>query len=125
MKKLMTLTLICLLVLGLLSGCGKTAVDLTDYVNPRFSGSSGSGRVRCDLDYSALESALSAEASKDSVLRGLLRLESTIRLTVTPEKDLSNGDKVTVTVTFDEDAAKEAGFRVKGGSRSFTVKGLK
>ena len=124
MKKLIALSLICVLALCLLSGCGKTAVDLTDYVNVRFSGANGNGRARCDLDYSALEAALAADSSKEAGLGSLLRLESSIHITVTPDKNLSNGDKVTVTVSFDADAAKTAGYKLKGGSRSFTVKGL-
>ena len=123
MKKLIALSLILVMALCLLSGCGKSAVDLTDYVNVRFSGSDGKGRARCDLDYSALETAL-AGSSKDAGLGSLLRLESSLHVTVTPDKNLSNGDKVTVTVSFDSDAAKGTGWKLKGGSKSFTVKGL-
>ena len=127
MKKLITLFLTTMICLCLLGGCGSktVSIDLSDYMNVLFRGSDGSGTARADFDYSGFEKAIMASSKEgEGALSNILKLESTMTLSVSPNKNLKNGDKVTMTVNFDKEAAKNAGASLSGGSKDFTVSGL-
>jgi len=90
-----------------------------------YRGTDGEAKARGDLDYTGFEDAVMAQTDPDAFdLGSLLRFESGIVLTVSPEKELKNGDRVTVTAVYDKDAARAAGLRITGSSRTFTVEGL-
>lgn len=121
MKKLTVFVLIALACVFLLSGCGGGGMNLTDYTDVLFRGADGEGTARGDFDLLGFEKAVLAEGIDPGTL---IKIESTVHVTVTPDSGLKNGDKVTASVTFSEDAAKEAGLKIKGGSKTFTVEGL-
>ena len=127
MKKAISLLLVLLLCLSLLTGCGsKTAqIDLSDYMNVLFRGQDGEGTARADFDFSGFEKAvMAATGSGDAILQKLVQLESGLKLTVTPDKGLKNGDTVTLTAVYDREAAKAAGIALSGTEKTVTVEGL-
>ena len=127
MKKLIALVLMGMMSLAMLAGCGSKTVslDLSTYMNVLFSGADGQGKARADFDYSGMEKAIMAGSKEgEGALSNILKLESTMTLSVDPNKNLKNGDKVTMTVSFDKEAAKSAGVLLSGGSKEFTVSGL-
>ena len=127
MKKLTALVLMMVMSVCLLAGCGSktVSIDLSDYMNVLFRGADGKGTARADLDYSGFEKAIMAGSKEgEAALSKITKLESTMTLSVSPNKDLRNGDKVTMTVSYDKDAAKNAGVALDGVSREFTVSGL-
>ena len=54
----------------------------------------------------------------------LLDFESTVTYDFDKVSDLSNGDKVTVTASYDKDRAEAAKIRVKEDSKTYTISGL-
>lgn len=127
MKKLIAFVLMGMMSLTMLAGCGSKTVslDLSKYMNVLFSGADGQGKARADFDYSGMEKAIMAGSKEgEGALSNILKLESTMTLSVDPNKNLKNGDKVTMTVSFDKEAAKSAGVSLSGGSKEFTVSGL-
>ena len=127
MKKGIVLILAALICLSGLTGCGRSTVsiDLSDYLNVLYRGADGKGTARGDFDYSEFEKAVMAGSRSDEFnLSGLVQFESAMVITVSPESGLKNGDKVTVTASYDKNAAKAAGIKISGNSRDFTVEGL-
>lgn len=128
MKRVIALILSILLCLSLAAGCGsRTAkIDLTDYMNALFRGRDGEGTARGDFDFSGFENSVAAQfhGSEDAILQKLVRFESALEITVTPDKGLKNGDQVTLTAVYDQDAAKAAGIAIGSVSKTVTVEGL-
>ena len=127
MKKAISLLLVLLLALSLLTSCGSKAakIDLSDYMNVLFTGRDGEGAARADFDFSGFEKAvMAATGSGDAILQKLVQLESGLKITVSPDKGLKNGDTVTLTAAFDQAAAKAAGITLSGTEKTVAVEGL-
>lgn len=132
MKKMKFLFLVAvsLMMFGL-AGCGTTEIDLMDYVTVSFSGVNGQGTAVCNVDTVGLEQDLvgdkDGEISLDELekLGWITQFESTLSYQLDQETGLSNGDQVTVSVTCDEDFAKENKVKVSEGKKEFQVEGLK
>ena len=137
LKKVMVIAIATLM----LTGCGKKdpeidgVVDIFDYVTVEFDGANGQGRSNVVIDYDNLELEMvggrdKLEALDDVEDLGTLNkyINVCVSLSFSSDKytDLSNGDIVTVSVTYDQTAADEAGV-VFGteSSHQYEVKGLK
>ena len=115
MKKHIKHALLCLLIvvmaLGALTGCGgKKQIDLHDYVEVTLSKADGYGQARAVTDDASLEAlVLSDGADKKSDLEILTMWDLLAKVDYTLDKTdhLSNGDIITVTVTY-PDALEEA-----------------
>ena len=142
MRKIVKMMGVCALVgvLGLATfGCGKKEadgiVDIMDYVTVEFDGENGSGTANVSIDYDNME--LEIVGGEDALeefddvedleaLSKYINVVAGISFSIDKNTDLSNGDTVTVTATYDKDAAEEA--HVVFGenlSKTFEVKGLK
>ena len=128
-----------------LTGCGadkKTQIDTTDgitnildYVTVDFDGKNGEGTAFVNVDYDGMETEMVGGKEKIEALDEFgdlteltkyINAVSSISVSIDKNKDLSNGDEVVVSVTYDETAAESAGV-VFGDekSKTFEVKGLK
>ena len=128
-----------------LTGCGadkKTQIDTTDgitnildYVTVDFDGKNGEGTAFVNVDYDGMETEMVGGKEKIEALDEFgdlteltkyINAVSSISVSIDKNKDLSNGDEVVVSVTYDEMAAESAGV-VFGDekSKTFEVKGLK
>lgn len=130
--------LLSLLLLGLaLSGCGGKTIDLTDYIQiGEVQGVNGHGTVKCDWDNEALYAVLTSQKSVDkqndeevldSFFQQLTVLDeafSHITVTADPYENLSNGDTVAVTITYDGPKDLNLGCTLKSGKTTFKVEGL-
>lgn len=60
MKKTILGIMICVMTLGLLTGCGSSSVsvNLTDYITINCTGTDGSGTATVDFDFTQLEKDL-------------------------------------------------------------------
>ena len=133
--KMAALSLVLVSVLGF-AACGNAdgTTDIMDYVTVDFSGDDGEGTAYVNIDYNGLETdmvggtkKLEAMNSVDdlSALSKYINTVASMSFNIDNSKELSNGDVVTVTVTYDTDAAAEAGVTFSDEtSRTFTVKGL-
>ena len=98
-KPLLLLT--ALIVVLALTGCGsKTKIDLTKYVHVDISGANGYGHAHAEADDDALEALLLSDDESDADSWVKLDLLLKIDYQIDKRDHLSNGDKVTVTVTY-------------------------
>ncbi|MBR4640081.1 MAG: hypothetical protein IKO79_05935 [Butyrivibrio sp.] len=128
-----------------LTGCGaekKTQINTTDgitnildYVTVDFSGRNGEGTAFVNVDYDGMETEMVGGKEKIEELDELgdlteltkyINAVSSISVSIDKNKELSNGDEVVVSVTYDETAAQSAGVVFgEEKDRSFKVEGLK
>ena len=139
------ITTFALSALLLFSGCGadgKAAIDTTDgvtnildYVSVDFKGKNGEGTAFVNVDYDGIETEMVGGEEKIKELSDVedlaeltkyINAVSSISFTIDKNKELSNGDQVIVTVTYDSSAAEAAGV-VFGEQKNkiYVVKGLK
>jgi hypothetical protein len=139
------ITTFALSALLLFSGCradGKAAIDTTDgvtnildYVSVDFNGKNGEGTAFVNVDYDGIETEMVGGEEKIKELSDVedlaeltkyINAVSSISFTIDKNKELSNGDQVIVTVTYDSSAAEAAGV-VFGEQKNkiYVVKGLK
>ena len=129
----------------ILAGCGadkKPAIDtadgiteILDYVTVEYDGKDGEGTAFVNVDYNGIETEMVGgkenikemdEMEDLSKLTKYINAVSSINLSIDKNSGLSNGDQVTVSVSYDSTAAQAAGV-VFGdtSSKVFEVKGLK
>ena len=129
----------------LLGGCGaggKTAIDTTDgvtnildYVSVDFDGKNGEGTAFVSVDYDGIETEMVGGEEKIKELSDVedlaeltkyINAVSSISFNIDKNTELSNGDQVMVTVTYDRSAAEAAGV-VFGDQKNkvYVVRGLK
>jgi hypothetical protein len=133
--------IIILTVAIMLIGCGKKdpeidgVVDIFDYVTVEFDGTNGQGKANVVIDYDNLELEMVGGRENlealDSVedlgtLNKYINVCASLSFSSDQYTDLSNGDVVTVSVVYDEEAAKAADV-VFGSelSHQYKVSGLK
>lgn len=109
---------------------GGTRIDLTseEVVGVSFSGSDGRGYATYDMDYSWLADMSDEVLGEDPELEDQMAwysFTSSIEYSIDNSSDLSNGDKVVLSVTWDKKAADKVGVKVSGDDREIAVKGLK
>lgn len=107
----------------------KPGINLTseDVVKVEFNGGDGRGNARYNVDYDELEElGKKVLGKKPSDKKSLLwfGFMASISYDIDPDSDLTNGDKVTLSVSWDEKSAKQLGIRVKGKDRKITVADL-
>ena len=127
------------------TGCGKSknaeidtadgVTNILDYVTVDFAGDNGEGTAYVQVDYDGMETEMvggEEEIKKMDDIGDLSELTkyinavSSITLNIDKNSGLSNGDTVTVSVTYDSSAAESAGVVFgEEGSKSFEVKGLR
>ena len=120
-KTLLLLT--ALIAVLVLTACGsKTEIDLTQYVHVNVSGADGYGYATADVDNIGLEALLLADDESDADSWIKLDLLMRISYEIDQTNHLSNGDKVSVTVTYPDGLAEalNANITPKSGE-SWTV----
>lgn len=128
--KILFLTAAVIMILGL-AGCGNTKIDLMDYVTVVFSGVDGQGKAVYNVDTVKLEQDLAGDTDGQisidefEKIGWISQFETTISYQLDKETGLSNGDEVTVSVTCDEEFAKENKVTVSESQKTFKVDGLK
>ncbi len=121
MKTKFKFTLLLVMLICLLWGCGGPSVDLKQYVEVEFTGAHGYGRGEVYLHGDPLAAEIAGE-EEAAYLDAYLLLEQ-LHLELDMDQNLSNGDTVTVTVTYPEEQAKSMGVRLSPKSgESWTVK---
>ena len=144
-RKFSTLLIILNVALLMLTACGcgaKQKIDTSDgvtnifdYVTVDFSGNNGEGTAYVNVDYNGLETEMVGGEDKIKSMDDMedfpsltkyINTVSSISFSIDQNEGLTNGDQVTVSVTYDESAAQSAGV-VFGDEKSHTyaVKGLK
>ena len=123
MTKRIFLLLTALIAVLNLTGCGsKNTIDLTQYVQVNVSGADGYGCASADADDIGLEALLLSDDESDADSLVKLDMLMRIRYEIDKKDHLSNGDKVSVTVTYPDGLAEalDADITPKSGD-SWTV----
>lgn len=133
MKKLLLMLAVEIASIGLLTGCGSSStINLTDYATVNFEGVDGKGTATVNYDLTQLEKDfvgddddnISQEEAQELMNFGAF--EMSIKWELDKQEALSNGDKVKLTITYNEDSAKEQKIKIKGDTtKEFEVTGLK
>ena len=124
-KKLLTMVTVLLLTMLFLVGCGEQKIDLTQYVSVSYKGLNGKATANVDVDYVELEKILwNSEENELDNLYTIAVIEESISCKADKTSDLSNGDKINITITWDEELVKEAGFKFTGKQYVIEVTGL-
>ena len=121
-NKAVKIAVIVLLVAALLFGAykaygyffGGTKIDLAKNITLKFFGESGQGRIigiTNNIDYDKSDSKLYS-------------FVSSLRYTYDKQSNLSNGDKIKVTVIYDKDQANKLGLKITSSEKTVEVKDL-
>lgn len=130
MKKRLAVILATLMCVVVLAGCSskKISVDMEPYISVSYKGYNGNGTAVFDFNYADFEYEIMSQWKDDDKsfekLAELTALEMTINCDPETVDGLKNGDTITVTMTCDEEKAKELGYSFSGMSKTFTVEGL-
>lgn len=119
---LAAIVVVLLVLLGIVVVNRKTTIDMKDYIQISYTGMNTVGDADIDVDWMSLDNKALADSGNflgDSIL-----LESSIQVEATPTEDLSNGDTVTVTVTYDEGTAERLKLKFVNTTIDYTVSGL-
>lgn len=121
-----------------LTACSGKSIDLTDYVSiDAVSGADGYGHLEYSFDsYSVYQKIAGIDVKNDNDVEALFSEENLLKtekiwaalegVSVVADKsdNLSNGDKVTLTVSFDNPTNEKLDFKLRGGKITYTVEGL-
>ncbi len=132
MKKLRILMIVFAAVCALaLTSCGKTAVYSTeDYVEISVDGLNGEGVAHLKTYTSDFRKKINNDLfdgeGTDLELAGIeLQIYDSVECSIDKKEGISNGDKITVSMTADNDRLKEYGVKFELDDYVYTVEGLK
>lgn len=110
-----------------LTGCGVNSYSAEEYYKPYVSGYEGSGTFHMSIDSDMEERIVSECLPKDATemeeLQCYLLLE-TMEYDAEPNKNLSNGDKVSVKIRCNEEALADMKIKFTDTEFTYTVEGL-
>jgi hypothetical protein len=114
----------------IISGCNSSKkIDLSEFAEIKVTGSDGKGSAYVDVDWGSFERAITpAKPTNDrdflSSLANLFIIESSIEYSVDKSEGLSNGDVVTLIVSWDKDVAKSCRLNFSASKKELIVRGL-
>lgn len=117
-----------LLLAIILGGCGKQKVDITQYIDVRFSGVDGKASATVKLDIPALEDEVLTFGKDDitpAEVAAIITLEASMGCEADISEGLSNGDSIKISIFWDEEAAEKCGFVFTGNEMTIEVNDLK
>lgn len=128
--------LVVIMVAVMLISGHKEKINLEDYIKVEVDGYNGSGTAEVEWKESLDKAIVKALGYDEDDVKDLTDSESleiyneykevmdAIEFKVDKEENLSNGDKITVKITYDNKEAKEHGIKFTGEKYVMTVKGL-
>ena len=112
------------------SGCGSNAkLNVMDFVQVKFTGINGEGKVEINFDEEAALASIAAESKQGlsendkTSIRNILSIAER-DIAVSSESGLKNGDGITVTTKLDGSTLKEYKTAIANSSKKFDVSGL-
>lgn len=116
MKKCKILILISMLLL-FLAGCGKKEeeINLTEFVSVSYTGFNGKAKANINFDFPSFEEVIISKVdSEDISVMQLAVLEESIKLEADKKESISNGDTINVSVSWNDELAKNIGVKLTG-----------
>ena len=129
MKVQKKIIIMIMLLVAVLTGCGKKKIDVMDNLTVKFDGYDGYGTAELENKYSWENEAFEAAGIEN--IEGLdtfaeaFMIENAVSYEVTPKENLSNGDEVTVKASIDQTILENYDIELVADSeRKFTVENL-
>ena len=111
-----------------LTGCGDETVDLMQYAKVTFTGFNSKGEADIEVNLDELMEKASKNAPDDlkatGISSGISAFRSTFSYKLSKYDDLSNGEKIIMTVSYNERLAKAFKFNFKAENKEIEVTGL-
>ena len=116
---------------------GPQRINVEDYITVEFTGEDGNGYADVDIDYDALIEKIYKGKEDEDVKNATIiigssggnmmkytKVSSSFDWDISESRKLSNGDKVTITITPDSTMCDDLDIKIKSTQLTFTVKGL-
>lgn len=127
-KNILLSTIVLILFMLTLTGCGTKKIDVMETVTLSYSGVDGYGTANIenayDWEQEAFEKAGIESIDDFSSLGGALTIEMAVSYEVSPNENLSNGDEITVKATINNEAVEQFDMKFIAEEKKFTVQGL-
>ncbi|MDD7267731.1 MAG: hypothetical protein SPL15_00380 [Lachnospiraceae bacterium] len=118
--------LLLMLVVGGLAGCGsKMKIDLSKMTSVKFEGMDTKGKAKIDIQRDQIQSTYFPKLKNVAKIMRLQGLFWGITAKADKTENLSNGDEITISFTYDEKLAKELGVVFVGNPLKVKVTDLK
>jgi len=125
------LTIAALLLVFALGGCGSSSmktINLMDYVSVTFSGDDGYGNAAYSFNHGSFEDALAQALDSDKnsaqFFADAVIIEEGIQISLDKTTDLSNGDEVALTASYNEAVSKDYKIVFQGSTATYTAENL-
>ena len=102
---------------------GKKHIDPQDYITVTYNGINGYASAECSVDSEKLYKTLAGKEVNMEKLTDYRKFADSLEAHI-EKSDISNGDKLTVYVEYDTQAAADSGVRVAGSSYNIRAKGI-
>jgi hypothetical protein len=112
---------IAVIAIAIIANAGKTVLSADELCILNYSGTDGKGKADVQINFSEINALAGDEESFNS---SIIYLEDSFEAEVTPNEGLSNGDEVTITLSYDEKLAKKFRLKIKPRAYTSTVVGL-
>ena len=119
-KVALPLVILVVLIVIKVAKTNEDRLNLTKYANVFVDGFDSRGEASVSIDSVGLETELSKYLSDEEYAE----FAATVDASVDRMSNLSNGDKIKVTVSYDKKLAKEYGLDINVASKTYTVSGL-
>ena len=126
-KKIIFTAVIAASMCTSLTSCGTKKADVSGGFELSFSGYNGYGIATISDSYSWIDDVIEEHGDDLSGMELIAfdaALKDAVTYTISPDKDISNGDKITVSVDVDNSILEEYKLKLTGGKASFTADGL-
>ena len=126
MKAAQLLLLACICTI-LLTACGEKNIDLLNYATVDVTGIDGKAKAHLEVDWDTLCNDIYAEGkdqTETNLFQNEIDLQTNVDFRLDKTSDLSNGDKVTLTVVFSDEYMKSHKLSCKETTKEYPVSGL-
>lgn len=118
--------ILILIIFGItkcIAGRSNRNVDISDYINVTYTGLESRGKATFVVDEDKLYQQLAGDEKNTAILAKMKETIDSVNIEASGN-NLSNGDSVTVKVTYDKETAKKADCKFRGLKFSVKVSGL-
>jgi hypothetical protein len=111
---------VCFVLILISWNMGKKHISPEDFVQLTYTGANGYATAECTIDVDGVVAKLVGKGVDEAKERLYVQLANNIKGSVTTGGNISNGDRITVNITYDKELANAAGVTV--GNTEFVVR---
>jgi hypothetical protein len=111
---------VCFILILISWNMGKKHISPEDFTQLTYTGADGYATAECAIDVDGVVAKLVGKGADEAKERLYVQFANNIKGSVTAGSNISNGDRITVNITYDKELAKAAGVTV--GNTEFVVR---